>query len=110
MTQANTATDPLFSTLGTDPELGEIVEMFVEEMPERVQLLLEQLDASDWEGLRRTAHQLKGAAGSYGFSPITPVAAQLEDTLIEEEPEEQIRRDAEELIAMCNRVRVGSAQ
>ena len=50
---ASTDAEPVYSSLGADPELKEIVEMFVAEMPERVGKLLGQLDASDWEGLRR---------------------------------------------------------
>ena len=98
MTQAPMETEPLYSSLGSDPDLAEIVEMFVEEMPDRVAMLLEQLDSSDWEGLRRTAHQLKGAAGSFGFDPISPCAARLETTLADSEPEEQIRKAVDELV------------
>ncbi len=108
MTQVAGKTGPLYSSLGGDPDLGEIVEMFVEEMPNRIENLLLQLEASDWDGLRRTAHQLKGAAGSYGFDPISPCAAKLEGTIRRREPEELICRAVDELVQMCNRVRRGT--
>ena len=108
MTSATSGTEPLYSGLGGDPDLGEIVEMFVGEMPERVETLLKQLDASDWEALRRTAHQIKGAAGSYGFDPISPRAGQLERAITEDQPEEQIRRAVAELADICKRVRAGT--
>ena len=91
-----------------DPDLGDIVEMFVEEIPHRTATLLDQFNASDWEGVRRTAHQLKGAAGSYGFSPISDCAAELEQAVCEDEPEEQIRDAVDALVGICNRVRGGT--
>ncbi len=100
--------EPIFSSFGTDPDLGEIVELFVEEMPGRVQTLVDEYNSGDWDGLRRTAHQLKGAAGSYGFSAISPAAARLEQALATEEPEDRIRNALEELIDMCGRARAGS--
>ena len=54
--------DPIYSRLADDLDLRDIVEMFVEEMPGRVETLLNQLESADWDGLRRTTHQLKGAA------------------------------------------------
>ena len=110
MNETTSQTELLYSSLGGDPDLGEIVTLFVEEMPNRVATLLSQLETSDWEGLRRTAHQLKGAAGSYGFDVLTPSAAQLEDALRENEPEEQIRRAVDELVGMCGRARSGAPQ
>lgn len=106
-THAPNATEPIYSNFGNDPDLGEIVELFVEEMPGRIQTLIEQCNSSDWEGLRRTAHQLKGAAGSYGFEEISPVAARLERFVGAEEPEEQIRVAVERLVDMCERARAG---
>jgi len=108
MTATSSPTKALYSSLGNDPDLGEIVEMFVEEMPERVETMIGQLNASDWEGLRRSAHQIKGAAGSYGFDPISPCAAQLEHSICENGPEEQIRNAVAELIDICKRARAGS--
>lgn len=104
MTPANTAR-PLFSTLGSDPDLREIVELFVEEMPDRVSNLFDRLRVCDWEGLRRAAHQLKGAAGSYGFEPITLSAARVEDAIRASRPEEEIRQAIEDLVDLCRRAR-----
>jgi histidine phosphotransfer protein HptB len=99
--------DCLYSTFGTDPDLCEIVELFVEEMPSRIQTLVEQCNSGDWEGLRRTAHQLKGAAGSYGFEDISPAAARLERFLGGREPEKVIRNTLQQLVDICSRVRAG---
>jgi len=66
--------EPIYSTLGDDPDLQDIVEMFVEEMPGRTQTFLNHLASGDWEGLCRVAHQLKGAA-PIGRSPGRYVSA-----------------------------------
>jgi HPt (histidine-containing phosphotransfer) domain-containing protein len=98
----------LYSTLADDPDLGEIVDMFVDEMPERISNLLTQLGSGNWEELRRTAHQLKGAAGSYGFDTITPLASNLEDALRSDKPEEEIQRATDSLVALCQQATSGT--
>lgn len=104
-TPTSATTEPIYSTLGTDQELREIVELFVEEMPDRASALLDRAEARDWEGLRRVAHQLKGAAGSYGFEPITAAAASVEDVVRDSHSEDEIRRVVRELVALCGRAR-----
>ena len=108
MTRMTCEMGVLYSSLAGDPDLAELVEMFVEEMPGRVEILLHQLETSDWDGLKRSAHQLKGAAGSYGFDYISPCAAKLEGTIHQRDPEELIRQTVSELVELCNRARRGT--
>ena len=110
MDHATTHRGNVYSRLAVDPDLGEIVAMFVDEMPERVAKLLAQLNAADWDALLRTAHQLKGAAGSYGFDAITPYAGKLEAAVGHREPESQIRTLVEDLVDLCNRARSGTPE
>ena len=107
MTQLNTPSEAIYSSLGSDEDLAEIVEMFVDEMPGRVQTLRSQFEQSDWDELRRTAHQLKGSAGSYGFEQITPSAAELETALRDGEPQERIEQTLEALINLCEKATAG---
>ncbi len=107
MTELPSTQGPIYSTLGGDGVLTEIVEMFVDEMPDRIAALSDQLNRSDWEALCRMAHQLKGSAGSYGFEPISPCAGRLEDSIREDRPEEQIHQAVAELVDMCRRTRAG---
>jgi len=99
--------EPLYSELSRDPGLADILELFVKEMSERVANLREGLEAGDWARLGRTAHQLKGAAGSYGFAPISVGAAGVEQAIRQSLPESRIREAVEELIALCRRARSG---
>ena len=106
-TKNSTKPAPVYSTLGSDPDLGELVDMFVEEMPQRVQKLVDLCEDANWDDLRRTAHQLKGAAGSYGFLEISPLAAVLEDKIRDGQGEEEILQAVETLRAMCLAARAG---
>ena len=107
MTPSSPTAESIYSALSDDSDLKIIVELFVEEMPARVSGLLDRLGAEDWEGLRRAAHQLKGAAGSYGFEPITPAAARVEDAIRRSLPNEEIRRSVDKLVALCRRAVAG---
>lgn len=102
--------EPLYSTLAEDPDLGGIVEMFVDEMPDRIGNLLAQLESGNWEELRRAAHQLKGAAGSYGFDDISPSAAGLEAALRGGDPEEEIQKAVASLVGLCQRATSGAPE
>ena len=101
---------PIYSTLVSDPDMSELVEMFVDEMPERIQTCIDLLNGSDWEGLRRFAHQLKGAAGSYGFQEISPSASVVEEKARDGQSEEEIRDAVETLCDMCRSVRAGKPE
>jgi len=100
--------EPLYSTLATDPVLAEVVEQFVDQLPDRIAKLVDCVDGSDWESLGRLAHQLKGAVGSYGFGSITPFAHRLELAVKVNESEDIVRRATADLIDLCRRVRKGT--
>jgi histidine phosphotransfer protein HptB len=105
MTQASAVAEPVYSSLDSDPELGDLVGLFVEEMPGRVETLCDQFNKKDWDNLQRSAHQLKGAAGSYGFGTISPCAGRLEGVIRDGQPEQQIRNAVIELADLCSRAR-----
>jgi len=99
-----------YSTMAADPDLAEIVELFVEEMPQRIRDLQNQFQNHDWDQLGRLAHQLKGAAGSYGFDQITPFAARLEKGVRNGLPHGEVQLAFEELLEACNRIRAGTGK
>ena len=103
-----TPAEPLYSSFGADPDLGELVELFVREIPLRIEELRAGVDTANWSDVRRVAHQLKGAAGSYGFDEVTPYADCVESLVRRQEPEEQIRGAVESLVAICRRMRPGA--
>ena len=96
---------PLVSDLARDPDLGDIVALYVAEMPERIEALQSRFLARDWPGLASYAHQLKGSAGSHGFHQITPFALTLEHAARESRAEAEIGLALEALVELCRRVR-----
>lgn len=107
MQDLDTGRPLIYSTLSEDPDLAELVELFVDEMPERIERLVHEAASGDLVKLGRTAHQIKGAAGSYGFHEFTPCAQRLETLLHESGPEAEIQAALDELIGLCRRARPG---
>lgn len=101
--------EALYSTLGDDPDLSELVEYFVAEVPQRKATLEASFASGDRELLQRTAHQIKGAAGSYGFDALTPAAAALEAAVRDGLPQADVERLLRELLALFDRLRPGVA-
>lgn len=52
---------------------------FLERLPERVKDLIDAGGRQDWAAIRVFAHQMAGAAGSYGYPEIGNVAKALEN-------------------------------
>jgi HPt (histidine-containing phosphotransfer) domain-containing protein len=104
--------EPLLSTYADDPEMGELIGMFVGELPKRLAELEASAAAHDCAALARLAHQIKGAAGGYGYGSITDAARALE-TLARESAAaplasaERVRAVLDELTALCGRAVTG---
>jgi len=98
---------PVYSLLGGDPDLGELVSMFVSEMPRRMSAFQQEQAEGNREALGRLAHQMKGAAGSYGFDQATPLAARLEYAARENLPETELLAAMNDLLDVCARMRAG---
>jgi len=98
--------DRIISEFAADPEMAELVDMFVGDLPQRVSKLEHLIDEHDIEGLRTLAHQLKGAAPGYGFPSIGAAAEAVESAVREAEPSTDIqalRSEADRLIEVCRR-------
>jgi HPt (histidine-containing phosphotransfer) domain-containing protein len=96
----------LRSSLPTDdPEIREIVQEFVESIPERLDAMSAALDAHEYDELARLAHTLKGCGGTAGFSCFTQPAAQIESSAKAHQLEDignriQELREVEQLIVV----------
>ncbi|MGB7159386.1 MAG: Hpt domain-containing protein [Tepidisphaeraceae bacterium] len=60
------------------PGMAKLVVTFVSKLGERCDSIRSAADARDYDALKRLAHQLKGAAGGYGFPAIGDAAAAIE--------------------------------
>jgi histidine phosphotransfer protein HptB len=99
---------PVYSALSEDPDLAELVDLFVRDVPDRVAALEAALDTRNWDAVRVLAHQLKGAAGSYGFPELTRRARTLESAVREGAGELALREAMESLWAISLRLRGGA--
>lgn len=104
---ATTRNTRIYSRLAGDADLAGLVAMFVEELPDRMATLQRAYAGGDLESLRRTAHQLKGAAGSYGFDQLTPLAAAVESAVREGAPANRIEEALAQLVSACHQVSAG---
>jgi HPt (histidine-containing phosphotransfer) domain-containing protein len=100
------------SDLTNDPDMAELVALFLGEMPARARAVRDSFTARDWTVLTTAAHRLRGSAGGYGFPAIGEAAASLEDALRrergrEEAALERIAAEVDRLAAMCERAAGG---
>ncbi len=103
---------PLKSEFASDPEMLEIVELFVQEMPGRLEQMHNSWNNNDLQALKRAAHQLKGAGGGYGYPAVSSAAAALEQALKSvlggqsAAAMDSLRRQFNELSELCRSVTV----
>lgn len=97
---------PLYSEYRNDPSEADLLEAFVGSLPARVDALrVARASAGTGEEMARLSHQLKGAAGGYGFPDITRAAAKLEGALRAHEPDAVVDAALRELAGLCLRAR-----
>lgn len=107
--------EPMLSVYENDPDMGEIVALFVAEMPDRRDDLYKAVEAGDLSQAIRIAHQLKGAAGGYGFEALGTVATTTERALLDlldanNSEVTALRAAATPLLEACGRVRLSSSE
>ena len=103
--------DPVVSTYSADPDMAELIQLFVGEMGQRIAALETCCRNREFSELKRIAHQLKGASGGYGFPSIGAAAGLLEEGVARAGSASDaasmgvIRKQVEDLVSMCRRVR-----
>jgi len=86
--------------------MAELITYFVEEMPQRLESLRALCESGDREGVKRLAHQLKGACAGYGFEEVGRAAASVEAPLKREATLDDVQTQINELTELLRRVRV----
>jgi HPt (histidine-containing phosphotransfer) domain-containing protein len=97
-----------FSELSREADLVDLIELFVEELPERVVRMKQAAGEENWQEVGRLAHQLKGAGGSYGFPQLTAAAWQVERAAREVGSARAVAEALLGLEVVCERVRAGA--
>ncbi len=72
------APDVLLSDMADDPDMAELIQQFLGMLPERIEALEAHRAPAQRAPLASLAHQLKGAAGGYGYMPISEAARTVE--------------------------------
>lgn len=100
---------PVYSIYADDPNLSELVSIFVHELPQRLETLRSHAEVEDWESVARVAHQLNELGSNYGFAKLSTLAARLEHCCNEQPRIGEILKALDRLGEHCERVRPGSA-
>lgn len=111
MSQSPRVGPPIYSQALDDPDMVELVMMFVDEMPSRTDTILASLSSKDWNNLANEAHKLRGSAGGHGFPTLGDAAGVLEDAVRAASGREEaviagIQQQVQELVNLCRRVAV----
>ena len=99
--------DVIVSEFIDDPEMLGLVEGFVAGLGDSIERAQVALTTNDMVVLQRVAHQLKGAAGGYGFMQITEAAALLEQAV--RKRDESVPEKLADVIHLCRRARARRA-
>lgn len=105
--EPDTSRTAVRSQFADDPEMSELVALFVTDLPERVAALMAAWDDRDAVALARLTHQMKGAAPGYGFDILGEAAGRIEHRLRDADDPgvilDEIKRDVDELVNLCRR-------
>lgn len=104
LNQRSREVTPLRSSFADDPDMAELVDFFVEEVPNRLRSIQAYCESGDRDGVRRLAHQLKGACAGYGFEEVGLAAAKLEQPLKNDATLDDVREQIDELTELLRRV------
>jgi HPt (histidine-containing phosphotransfer) domain-containing protein len=96
-----------FSDLAQDSGLAEIIELFVAELPSRVDAMRQASRTGDLATVGRLAHQLKGAGGSHGFPHLSTIAREVEQAARELQSPRETETAINRLAAACAQTRAG---
>jgi PAS domain S-box-containing protein len=105
--QAGAAAQELRSDLTDDPVVGPVISQFVQALPERIAELTKLLNEHQFTELARFAHQIKGAAGGFGFPSITEAAGELEQSAKAADDLDDLKRRLDELTQLTQAAAAG---
>ncbi len=94
----------LRSSLAGNEKLRSVLDRFVARLPERVREMQDMVRDHEMDNLARVVHQMKGAAGGYGFPEITAAASRAEQSIKRSDDVESICEQIDELVGLIRRV------
>ena len=102
-----TSVEPLISDFADDPDMVEIIEMFIDGLSDRIESITTAFGNRNFTTVSVIAHQLKGAAGGYGYPSLSELAFEVEHLAKQNADEAQIEEILDLLIGQCRSAIVG---
>ncbi|MEM6313800.1 MAG: ATP-binding protein, partial [Planctomycetota bacterium] len=96
--------DHVRSGMADDADFAPVLRAFIDRLPQIATDMQLTLVADDTETLRRLAHQLKGAGGSYDMPQITTAAQKLWDVMEADPDVPTLEAAVNEMVALLRRV------
>lgn len=100
--------EPLVSTYYNDPSMAEMIDAYVQELPAKVRAVEEAVAKSDAKRVETVTRGLKAEGSSFGFAPISELAAKVEGALIDGKPLAAVQSDITSLVRLCMHARSSS--
>ncbi|MBU4270655.1 MAG: CHASE domain-containing protein [Planctomycetes bacterium] len=97
---------PLVSIYADDPDVAGILDGFVEGLADQLTEMGHAFSDERYADLKRYAHRLKGAGGSYGYPTLTDAGKKLEDAAAARD-REAADRAFEEVAGLCRAIKDG---
>ena len=108
-TPASAADTPLVSDLLQEsPDMADLVEYFLERLPEYEASLRTAAAAADLAALKTQAHDLKSVGGGYGYPLVTQLAIRMEASILAGKLDEVLGQ-IDEFARLARRIRAGAA-
>lgn len=95
----------IMSSLTEDSDYKQTIEMFVSELPERINSLQKTLEQGQFKAFAKQVHALKGLGGFAGFPIYTEKAKDIEGNIRADKIDE-IRQQVNDLIRLCNKTKI----
>ncbi|MCB9855393.1 MAG: response regulator [Phycisphaerales bacterium] len=100
--------EPLLSSFVDDRSMIPHIEEFVQNLPTRIRKIETAFTEDDRAALQSACRNLKGDAGTFGFEPISIAAASVENALLENKSQSEIKAPFTKLITLCCQARGSS--
>ena len=94
---------PQLDALLAKPGMSKLVEKFIQKLDDRMSAIRAAAEAHDQAELKKLTHQLKGAAGGYGFPAIGEAAKIIEH--LDVENLDALKSAVDHLANLCNEAR-----
>jgi len=72
---------PIKSEFAGDPDMGDLVELFLQELPGRMGAAARAWESGEMETVQRISHQLRGSSAGYGYAMLGTAAGAVEDLI-----------------------------